>query len=288
MNSLSSIKTISPKITNQDFVDTFKNENLGITGIIVADGLGSHFLSEKGSEYCVKELKRILENHDECNFDFNTIYKDVLIYLKKEALKNDNITQLEDKSKVLGTTLLCVLEFKDFFKIAYVGNGSLYHIRGNFTHFSEQRYLPWSSLNILNPHTIEENGKEVLYKYFSLESTEDNVIPSVIQISKDNLLYGDVFIISTDGLDSIDHTPIAKDRDGGLWISGEPKMEILYRKLKSVLKNKNYLNLSMELESFCNEVVERKLIDDDISLGVIITDQVLNYHNLLNENNSGN
>lgn len=284
--SLIKIKSISPKIINQDYISIFKNERLLINGIIVADGLGSHYLAEKGSEYCVLKLKKILEEYDECTIDFNKIYTDILNSLKFEAETNESVGKLEDKSKVLGTTLICIVEFIDKFVISYVGNGSIWHVRGNFTHFSEQRYLPWSAINLLNPHTVEENGKEALYKYFSYESSEDNVIPTTFEISKDNKLYGDIFIVSTDGLDSIDHTPVAKDKEGGLWISGEPKMELLYKKLKSVLIKKSFDIIDIELESFCNEVKERKMMDDDISFGIIITEQVLNYHRQLNEDNS--
>ena len=287
MASVISTKSISPKTSNEDFIARFKNENSGVTGIIVADGLGSHFLSSKGSEFCVTELKKLLENNNEFPLDFNEMFRTVSIALKLEANKNEAIMQLEDKSNVLGTTLICIVEYIDKFVVSYVGNGSIWHLRGNFTHFSEQRYLPWSSLNILNPHTIEENGKEALYKFFSYEASDEFVEPTTLEISKDNKLYGDIFIVSTDGLDSVDHTPVAKDKEGGIWISAEPKMDLLYKKLKSLLKGKSFDLVDITLESFCNEVIERKLIDDDISLGIIITEQVFKYHMQLNENNSG-
>lgn len=288
MNSLIEIKSISLKTINQDYITTFNNLNLNINGVVLGDGLGSHFLAEKGAEICVKELKFLLENFKEPKINYEDLFEKVLKKLKKEADSISEIKKVKSKENILGTTLICVIEYPNKFVIAYVGNGSIWQIRGNFTHFSSQRYLPWSSINLLNPHTIDENGKEALYKYFSLNSTEENIRPTIIEVSKDNQMFGDIFIISTDGLFSPDQTPVAKDKEGGLWISGETKMSMLYETLQGFLKNCSTSKLGDELDGFCNKLIENKLIDDDTSFGVIITQQVINYHNLLNENNTDN
>ena len=285
MKSIYEIKSVSNKIVNQDYISKFENINLGINGIIVADGLGSHYLAEKGAEICVNELKLLLENFDESQLNFDELFKTILSKLKEEASKIEDIQKLETKRNVLGTTLICIVEYNHKFVIAYVGNGSIWHIRGNFTHFPPQRYLPWSSINLLNPHTNDENGKEALYKLFSLESEDENVKPTIVEVSKDNDLFGDIFIVSTDGLFSNDKTPIAKDREGGIWISGETKMEILYSKIKSFLFNQSNITLEKEIEFFYEEIKDKKLLDDCTSIGIIITDQALNYNQNINENN---
>lgn len=283
--SIHEIKSISNKIINQDYISKFENKNLGVSGILVADGLGSHYLAEKGSEICVQELKKSLENLDAFQPNFEELFKSVLHKLKEEAERIEEIQKLESKQNVLGTTLICIIEYADKFVIAYIGNGSIWHIRGNFTHFSPQRYLPWSSINLLNPHTNDEDGKEALYKLFSLESDEDDVFPTVIEVSKDNRLYGDIFIVSSDGLFSNDKAPIAKDKEGGIWISGETKMEILYSKIKSFLFNQEMTTLENEIEAFYTEIKEKKLLDDCTSIGVIVTKQALIYNQNINENN---
>lgn len=285
MKSIYEIKSVSNKIINQDYISIFENKKLEINGIIVADGLGSHYLAEKGAEICVNELKFLLENFDESHLNFDDLFKTILYKLKEGASKIEDIQKLESKRNVLGTTLICIVEYTNKFVIAYVGNGSIWHLRGNFTHFPPQRYLPWSSINILNPHTNDENGKEVLYKLFSLESGEENVKPTVIEVSKDNDLFGDIFIVSTDGLFSNDKAPIAKDKEGGIWISGDTKMEILYSKIKSFLFNQPSNTLEKEIGLFYEEVKEKKLLDDCTSVGIIITEQALTYNQNINENN---
>lgn len=286
MKSIQEIKSKSNKIVNQDYITKFKNKNLGISGIIVADGLGSHYLAEKGSEICVEELKLLLEKSDSFQFNFEELFKKVLSKLREISSKIDEIKNLESKRNVLGTTLICIVEYIDKFVIAYVGNGSIWHIRGNFTHFPPHRYLPWSSMNILNPHTNDEDGKEVLYKLFSLESDDNNVDPTVIEVSKDNRCYGDIFIISSDGLFSNDKAPIAKDKEGGIWISGETKMEILYSKIKSFLFNQSKTTLENEIDAFYSEIEEKNLLDDCTSIGIIVTEQALIYNQNINENNT--
>lgn len=293
MNSKIEVKTISKKQINQDYCSTFFNKNLQVKGIIVADGLGSHYKSEIGSEICTNSLKKQLEEFDTTTPNFIEIFQNVLTELKEYGNNLNEISSFEDKSKVFGTTLICLVEYTDRVIFAYVGNGSIWHIRGNYSHFSEQRYLPWSSINLLNPHTNEENGKEALYKYFSFESTNEEIEPTVIEILKDNKFFGDIFIVSTDGLYSNDQISIAKDREGGLWIEGDLKMEKLYKKIKSSILNIDSENLeinvlSIQLESFLNEVKENKLLDDDLTLGVLITDQVYKYHDMKNENNPSN
>lgn len=262
-------KTKSPKQNNEDFIETIINDELNFKAIILGDGIGSHHKPDEGSAFCVKSLKKHLENckHlDELNF--NELFKTVYIELKENFsnIENDTI----DKTQAYGTTLICAIELEDKYIVAYLGNGSAWHIRGNFHTFSPQRYLPWNAINLLNPHTVEENGKEALYKFIALESTENQILPSVIEINKDNELFGDIIIISTDGLYSNDHNPIAKDREGNIWIAGERKMELLFNRLKNLV-NKNQLEeqtINESIDDYLKEIEESKLIDDDTTFGI--------------------
>jgi PPM family protein phosphatase len=290
MNSLVSLHTISNKIKNEDYIIPFSNENLGFDGFVLADGLGSHFQAECGSRFCSEALKTILENIkslEEEDLNFTILFKKVYEDLKINFAEDKEIQEIEDKTRVFGTTLICVLELKDKYIIAYLGNGSIWHLRGNFTHFVEQRYLPWSAINLLNPHTIEQNGREALYKFIALESPELQLEPSVITLSKDNNSYGDILIVSTDGLYSNDHIRVAKDEEGGIWISGDIKIEKLFKALKLFLKN-DYIDndtLDSEMTKYKNNIIENNLIDDDTTFGISISNATVKYHINLNENN---
>ena len=289
MNSYLTTKTISHKTINEDFIETFSNLNLKCKGFIVGDGIGSNYLPDEGSKFCVTKLKELLENCKSIkDFDFDLLYTSVYTGLKENFETEEVDAKVEDKKQAFGTTLICVIEFEDKFIMAYLGNGSIWHLRGNFTNFSEQRYLPWNAINILNPHTIEVGGKEVLYKFFALECTELQIKPSVIEIKKDNDIYGDLIIASTDGLYSTDHIPIAKDREGNIWISGEKKMEMLFSSLTNFtqIENFQFVDLEKNINTFLEEINSNKLIDDDTTFGLIISNQALKYQRLINENNS--
>lgn len=264
------IKSISPKLKNEDFIETVINDELNFNAIILGDGIGSHYKPDEGSNFCVKSLKKHLENCknlDELNFKelFKTVYSEL-----KENFSNIEDNTI-DKTQAYGTTLICAIELEDKYIVAYLGNGSAWHIRGNFHTFSPQRYLPWNAINLLNPHTIEENGKEALYKFIALESTENQILPSVIEINKDNELFGDIIIISTDGLYSNDHNPIAKDREGNIWIAGEKKMELLFNRLKNLINENKFEEqiINDSIDEYLKEINESKLVDDDTTFGII-------------------
>lgn len=264
------IKSISPKLKNEDFIETAINYELNFKAIILGDGIGSHYNPDKGSQFCVKSLKKHLENFKHLDdLNFKGLFKTVYSELKENFgnIEDDTI----DKTQAYGTTLICAMEFEDKYIVAYLGNGSAWHIRGNFHTFSLQRYLPWNAINLLNPHTVEENGKEALYKFIALESTENQISPSVIQINKDNDLFGDIIIISTDGLYSNDHNPVAKDREGNIWIAGERKIELLFNRLKNLINENKFEEqiINESIDEYLKEITESKLIDDDTTFGII-------------------
>ena len=273
MNSYIITKSITPKIKNEDYVESFKNEKLNIKGFIVGDGIGSHYKASEGSEFCVKTLKSYIENCSsiqELNLThfYNKVYNDL-----KTEFTNAEKDNLEiDKTHSYGTTLIGVIEFEEKIIISYLGNGSVWHIRGNFYDFSPQRYLPWNAINVLNPHTVEENGKEALYKFIALECTDEQLQPTILEISKDKDFFGDIILASTDGLFSNDHNPIAKDREGNLWISGDKKIEMLLNTLKISMQKRPLLeeSINTDINEYLTKIIDNKLIDDDTTFGLII------------------
>lgn len=283
-DSLLSIHTITEKKVNEDYISKIKNEKLFFKGIVLGDGIGSHYKPENGSEFCVTKLVELLEECkiiDDVNFD--KLFRNVSNLLIKKFTNNDTNVK---PNQAYGTTLICVLEFKDRFEIAYIGNGSIWHLRGNFPKLiSKQRYLPWNATNLLNPHTVDEGGREALYKFFSLDTNSNQIEPSTITLYKDNFLFGDLLIATTDGLYSNDHIPVAKDAEGGLWIAGEKKMELLFNSLKEFSKDKNLTNkiLSDNLENYCESIKSQKLLDDDTTFGLLYSKKAIEYQNSVNE-----
>lgn len=287
MKSIISFATQTHKTTiNQDFACAVNNTVAEFHGVIVADGIGGHSRSELSSKFCTENLKEKLEslkNINEINFTkiFLEVKNNLILYAK------DNLSVDELKENPLGTTLICALDLGEEYQIAYSGNGSIWQISGNFNHFGSNRYLPWNSVNLLNPHTIEEDGKSKLFRYISISDNVD-ATPSIIHLSKNETHFGDIIIITTDGVFTNDEVRIGKDDNDVVWSMGEESMVKLYESLNSLLSihnsSMNEDELKLELERYLNVLKEKKIMHDDTTLGVIISPKVLQYQKFKSEN----
>jgi len=283
MKSLVTCATQTHKSTcNQDFCGTVTNEKAIFKGVIVADGIGSHSRSELSSKFCAEKLKEKLEfvvKKEDIDFElfFSQIKEDLKSY------SNSELSESELKNNPFGTTLICAIELDKEYQIAYVGNGSIWQISGNFNHFGANRYLPWNSINLLNPHTIEVEGKSALFKFLSID---ENVSckPTVITISKNEDSFGDIIIITSDGVFTNDEVRIGKDDNDVIWIMGEESIKLLYDKLSVLfdhdLTNIEEIDLQGNINEYLSELKERKIMHDDTTLGIIISPQVLKYQQL--------
>ncbi len=289
--SVYSTKSLTKKPVNQDAYLSRYVESAKVTVIAIADGLGSHRYAEKGSRFAVeKAMQLVIEDLENSNvkLNYNKIFHKVQQELDDHIAKayaNDD-TIVEGGS--FGTTLILGIDFPDKFVVAYIGNGSAFNISGHFSDFSEAFYLPWNSINVLNPHTVEQDGKEAIYKLFSWKGTKEECTPSVIELQKNNDSAGQIFILTTDGVYSSDHVIPAKDEDGNIWIPSTPNMEILYEYLKKYMLETDTItndNLDSMLEAYLLDVKERKEMHDDTTLGVIITGNCIKYYTSKKEKN---
>lgn len=262
---------------NQDYCTSFTNSKLGIKGVIVADGLGSHLRSEISSKFCAEKLKEKLETAEKLEINYRDFFAEVKTELEKFAEAELNA---EDKANtILGTTLICAVEFDSEYQIAYVGNGSIWQISGNFNHFSPSRSLPWNSINLLNPHNREENGESKMFKYLS--TADVSTIPSEIKLSKNEDSYGDIIVIASDGVYSNDEAKIGKDSKGIIWEMGEDTMIELYKALNALFLNNpreiTERDLHFELDKYLALLRECDFMDDDTTLGLIISNRTIQY-----------
>lgn len=284
MRPIISCATQTHKSTcNQDFCGVVINEKAIFKGVIVADGIGSHSRSELSSKFCTEKLKEKLELIDRKeDIDFELFYSQIKNELIDYA--NSVLSENELRNNPFGTTLICAIELDEEYKIAYVGNGSIWQISGNFNHFGVNRYLPWNTVNLLNPHTIEVEGKSALYKFISIDDSVSSK-PAVIAISKNEDSFGDIIIITSDGVYTNDEVRIGKDDNDVIWIMGEESIKLLYNKL-SIFLNRDLTNIEeIDLQGIINEYLtelkERKIMHDDTTLGIIISTKVLEYQQSL-------
>jgi serine/threonine protein phosphatase PrpC len=267
---------------NQDYCLVVENKKIGISGVIIADGIGSHFKSEIAAKFCSIKLKELIEQMqtiEELNFEI--LYKDVKVSLIEFAKNSDEFDfNTIDKNSSLGTTLICILDCGDTYFIAYSGNGSIWHIDGRFNTFGKNFYLPWNSINLLNPHTIEQDGKAALYRYLSISDTQ--YLPTILILSKNQFSPGEIILATTDGIFSNDAVPIGKDSNNTIWIKGEETMPILYSQLSDFLsrnpKDAKTEDFEFVLAQYLNELKEKTIMHDDTTIGVIISENTIEYH----------
>lgn len=286
--------TNTSKSENQDSKGEF--EGTHFNSIFIADGLGSFVYPRIASERVIDFFKGRAKELNEINVKVHNPKFNDLFKLAKEKLigyANENIKE-EDKEtqNLYGTTAITIFETDDKISVAYAGNGGVWHIRGNFNDFPAAYHYPWNAVNYLNPHTTSEDGKEALYRLISNSSDFTECVPTSIEIEKDKSV-GEIIMICTDGIYSADQVKAGKN-DKGVWVRFEPSMLKFFDYLKEFFKVNQYYSKEL-IEQMLNKYLEelKPTLDDDATIGILITKEALNYQNDINwlkknENNSGN
>jgi serine/threonine protein phosphatase PrpC len=292
LQSIISTATITDKAENQDSCGEFDGSNFKT--IFVADGLGTYkyakLASEKVIEFFLKSATELNSNNKLKTKEFHINYKEVFSQAKTELI-NFSKEFLKDKESIsnnlFGTTAITLFETKDKITIAYAGNGAIWHIRGSYNVFTSPYLFPWNSINLLNPHSLPENGKEALIKLISENDDFHECIPSVIEISKDEE-FGDIILICTDGISSADQCK-AGENSKGIYVKYEPSILKFYEYLTRFFKSSETFtkeNLNLLLNKYLEEL--GPTLNDDATIGVLITNEALNYQSKYSVNIENN
>ena len=265
-NLLTATGTITNKSENQDAHIELEN------AIIVADGLGSLSFAGMASQIVVQSINAELLNNFEKSerTDFKQIFENAKSKLISQASETNN------DPNHYGTTAIVALDKQEELEIAYAGNGAIWHIKGNFNEFPNTYIFPWNAVNLLNPHSIPQGGKEALYRLISANSSFQEAEPSIIKLKKDNF-FGDILMICTDGIFSNDQLNMGSN-SAGKWIKFEETMNLFFQKLKLYFEEVTEPNRE-NLNEFISNYLEtiKPIIDDDASIGILITPQVSKY-----------
>lgn len=272
----------SVKLENRDHDCSSRNELLNANMVAIADGVGSFTNAGDTSNHIISSVKDIFKKaEEEDELDLQIIFEKAARSLDFFVnSKDEDSKQVPEKS--YGTTCICAIETRNSFKLGYTGNGAILHLKGNFIDFPEDiYYLCWCLNNYLNPHTVPENGKEALYKYFSYGAQPAQYSPTIIELTKDKHESGDIIIVCSDGIYSSDHNKVGKDKNGVVWLKVNKVLLLLIHKLRSYIKeHEDYNSKTLEhtMQDFLKELKETPgAMDDDCSLGIIITEQALSY-----------
>lgn len=272
----------SPKTVNQDSGAAFHHPYLPLACLLAADGIGSFYGAEYAASAAVQSLRRQIESLASCQHVARwlpSFFRKAKMELQESVSALSGLPADLNRNAAFGTTLIAAVDTPDEIIVAYTGNGAVWHIRGNFNTFPKSQYLPWSALNYLNPHTVPEDGRNQLYKMIAIAGNGQEAEPSLIQIRKDNHLFGDILMICTDGISSFDQTPIGKDGADQVWISGELPLQLFYARLNQYFDegSRRDAGLAACLDAYLVELQKKNLMADDCTIAVLISGQAYSY-----------
>jgi hypothetical protein len=226
--------------------------------LILCDGIGefskSHIVSEKVTDVMIEKA-----------------YTEI-----SQLIQDSKIIALKDNIENGGTTVIfAVIENNRKVKLQYLGNGGCIQLNGDFNQ-STNELLPYKFNHLINPH-INKSG--ALTRHLSKDSGIQEIIISEITTSLNNL-NGDILLFFTDGINSLEENVIIKDNEGRFWRHESTSIQIILDKLHVFLTNLNdYEDFQDKLiifnEDILNELNDLNLLEDDASLGIIITEEVL-------------
>jgi hypothetical protein len=237
--------------------------------VIICDGIGQFPDSDKAAEITIENIKFAERG--------KTAEIIGLIHNATKEIKESNI--------VAGTTLIAAFidETNEITKIklAYIGNGSIFHFHGNFNElpisYSDVN-KPYLFSNILIPH-IDKEG--ILLRHISHDSGIPELIPSFIELSLTGL-FGDIIFMFSDGISSLEDDIIVQDEHHRVWRNQSENVSIIINNLHLWLVEnctevtRSKMDLFLENELY--QLKDAKKLEDDASIGLIITEDVLTYY----------
>lgn len=281
LRSAYAIRTETPKANNQDAFKVFHDDESGTVILAIADGIGSSRFAEEGSRYVAEKSVELIKDasHNGSQIDFVDIFNRVQSGLTKMVEENHSDHLDDINSRDFGTTLIVGVDSPEVFTLAYIGNGCAYCIQGDVTCFPNSNCMPWIVKDLLIPHSLPNsvNGKDELCRYFSYRPTNvSQTVPTVVTITK-NQQAGEIFVLATDGLDSADKHDVFYYQNDELYTKNSWNMSLLCISVKEYLKTTSKVDddgLFKLLSDFINTLENEKRIDDDITIGIVVTRKV--------------
>jgi hypothetical protein len=232
----------------------------GVPHIIICDGIGQYKDSGKVAEYVTSNFFTQLEEMQLSDF-----LKSIPNNLKKQNIEG-------------GTTLIIAKVEESSISFSYLGNGGIIHLKGDFYN-NPVTDLPFRYTELLNPD-VTPSGK--LIKHISHNSSEQELLTTNITLNPCSV-NGDIFLLFSDGISTLEDNVIVKGDNSLLWRNEPLTINFILNYLHSFLsKKENHIefeNKLIELNSSILETLNRKqMVEDDTSLGIIITDKVLEYY----------
>lgn len=288
----------SCKPENEDSYGVFLGKNVNC--IAIADGVGESIDASVGSRIAtntfITEVKKLdLKNRKISTKVINRAWGKVGRAIAEAYQQAYDKNQGEfTSSKILSssffaTTLLVALELKDSYIFTYLGNGSIWFIRGDFWKFTKsRREWPWCLTNLVIPHTVLGEGEEL---FGIIDNKGVRGEPYTLQMGKDNNK-GEIILMTTDGISSQDKLEIGFSGKNGenkqRWLKINPYILDILNAVKNHLDKlkQETIEEKPSLEDIIKNYLDSQSFDDDATLGLIISERAIKYYKDNLEENS--
>jgi serine/threonine protein phosphatase PrpC len=182
-----------------------------------------------------------------------------------------------------GTTLLCCYQCgrhaSDEVTVAHLGNGAVFHLAGDF-HECGPSQVPYRMHHVVLPH-VDEQGVLVRHVSHTSGAAELALSETTIRL---NAPHGDILLLVTDGITTLEEEMVTRDPSGNLWRLQSTAMQMLLEQLHAFLSvGHDPMSFQAALGHFVASALqglkESGVLEDDASLGVVVTESVLSYYN---------
>jgi serine/threonine protein phosphatase PrpC len=248
--------------------------------VAIADGLGSSLDAHIASALAVKVFLAGVADLDRPANGIETaavrqiwgrVVRALTHYYKQNALR------YHKQPQALQTTLTTVIELADSYLISYLGNGSIFHVRGDFWSFWERRW-PWCVTDLMLGHSfLNETGKDTLYGILAPTGLTAEV--RFLQLWKDTT-YGELLVLCSDGISSPDHLRVGRDANDKLWSEVNPPLDALLNQFLRPYftqlgpQDDTAAGLARALHTF----LQAQTFDDDATIGILVSPRVKDYY----------
>lgn len=242
----------------QDATGFVNDEGRG--ALIICDGIGEFADSDVAAKTLVNAFQRS---------PFSSI---------AQILGDKEVVLKKRQGLVGGSTLLLARQKSiDCVRLEFLGNGGAIHLTGDFAE-SREFDVPYRYSNILNPHV---KANRSLYKHVSHHSARLELRPSFFELNL-NSASGDIILVFSDGISSLEERVIIKDDEGRYWRHESSSVQFIISRLHNFLIDQGNSDFQTQLLEFNQDVIrelkKKGELEDDASLGIIITTQVLDYY----------
>lgn len=232
--------------------------------LILCDGIGGLDNSGAAAEFVVKE------------------------YLKSESSSGKKLVEklvYTDDVRTLpkgGTTLLAAYGEaayggeKALITIDHLGNGGAIHLHGDYAELGVSR-APYMYAQLILPHIASDDS---LTRHLSHEGGKNERSVSRVAVEL-NYHRGDILILFTDGIASLERNVVIQDDADRHWRHETDNIQFILARLHDFLTHSRRESFQQDLGGFLDEVLndlhEAEMLEDDASLAIIMTEQVLDY-----------